>query len=235
MDSFKEKYGAASVAYRHSPSFESSRSALATWLRLGEIEAENTKCPEYDREAFMGCLTDIRASTESSDSEVYEHARELCLQAGVILLFVKPFSKVAISGASRWLSSQTPVIQLSARHKTNDHLWYSFFHEAAHILLHTNKLIFVDGIRGKSADADTEESDAESEADRWAQDFLVPRSDWDDFAGTFLGTAGEVRHFAAEQGIAPGIVVGRLQREGHLPWNRLNSLKHKLEWTEPQL
>ena len=234
VDAFEEKYGDASVAYRHSPSFRSSRPALAAWLRLGELEGERTECPEYDRETFLGSLGDIRTLTASQEQGIFERTRDLCLQAGVILLFIKPFPKVALSGASRWLLPHTPVIQLSARHMTDDHLWYSLFHEAAHILLHDNQLIFVDGIRGKSADEDTEESKAESEADEWAQDFLMPRSDWNTFAGTFSGNAGEVRHFATEQGIAPGIVVGRLQREGLLPWgSRLNGLKRKLVWTEP--
>ena len=226
------KYGEASVAYRHSPSFESSRPELATWLRLGEIEAEQTDCPEYDRKEFLTSLQNIRTLTASRETGRFERARNLCLQAGVVLLFVKPFPKVALSGLSRWLPPHKPVVQLSARHKTDDHLWYSLFHEAAHILLHDTDLIFVDGIRGKSADGETEESKAEAEADKWAQDFLVPRPVWNKFAGTFLGSAVEVREFADEQGIAPGIVVGRLQRDGLLDWSRLNSLKRRLVWTE---
>ena len=233
VDTFDEKYGEDSVAYRHSPRFKSTRLALATWLRLGEVEAERMECPDYDREAFLGSLQEIRTLTASEEQRVFQQTKDLCLQAGVVLLFIRPFPKVALSGASRWLPPHNPVIQLSARHKTDDHLWYSLFHEAAHILLHDNQLLFIDGIRGKSADEETKESKAESEADEWAQDFLVPRSEWNTFAGTFLGSAGEVRHFATEQGIAPSIIVGRLQREEHLPWNRLNGLKRKLEWTNP--
>ena len=39
-----------------------------------------------------------------------------------------------------------------------------------------------------------------------------------------------VQEFATQQGIAPGIVVGRLQHEGRIPWNRLNKLKVRLKW-----
>ena len=163
---------------------------------------------------------------------MFERTRDLCLQAGVVLLFVKPFPKVALSGASRWLPQNKPVIQLSARHKTDDHLWYSLFHEAAHIIRHDSGLIFIDGIRGKPADKESEESVAEAEADEWAQDFLIPRANWDKFTDTFLKSADEVKLFAKEQDIAPGIVVGRLQREKYLEWNRLNGLKRKLSWIE---
>jgi HTH-type transcriptional regulator/antitoxin HigA len=64
------------------------------------------------------------------------------------------------------------------------------------------------------------------------------------FAGNVLipaGYEGELRRltqyrlieaFAARLGIAPGIVVGRLQREGVVKYNQFNGLKQKLEWVE---
>ena len=42
----------------------------------------------------------------------------------------------------------------------------------------------------------------------------------------------EVRRIANKQSIAPGIVVGSLLHEWHLPWNRLNNLKVRSEWIE---
>ena len=44
------------------------------------------------------------------------------------------------------------MIQLSARHKSDDHLWFSFFHEAAHVLLHSKKSVFVDELNGGGTD-----------------------------------------------------------------------------------
>ena len=233
VGTFQEKYSAAAVAYRHSPSFESNRPALATWLRLGEIEAERTECADYSEAAFRQSLTQIRTLTADATGQNLKEAQRLCREAGVVLCFTKPFPGVALSGASRWLTPRKPVIQLSARHKTDDHLWFSLFHEAAHILLHSKKQVFIDATRGKSDCNEPEESEAESEADTWAQDFLIPRTEWDKFTGTFLGSTAEVRLFAEEQGVAPGIIVGRLQSEGHLPWSRLNGLKQKLVWAEP--
>ena len=50
------------------------------------------------------------------------------------------------------------MIQLSARHKSDDHLWFSFFHEAAHVLLHSKKSVFVDELNGDGADREEEVS-----------------------------------------------------------------------------
>ena len=46
------KYERMSVAYRHSPSFASDKTALATWLRLGELEAEQQECGDYNTARF---------------------------------------------------------------------------------------------------------------------------------------------------------------------------------------
>ena len=233
IGAFQDKYSATPVAYRHSPSFKSTPQALATWLRLGEIEAEQTECPDYNKETFTQSLMQIRTLTATNTNQVFAESKNLCRQSGVALCFTKPFPGVALSGAAWWRTPQNPIIQLSARHMTNDHLWFSLFHEAAHILLHDKSLLFIDPIRSQSANSEHEESEAESEADNWAQNFLIPHPQWDEFANSFRGDAAEVRQFAQQQGIAPGIIVGRLQREGHIGWDRLNGLKRKLKWTAP--
>ena len=232
IDAWQSKYNTASVAFRHSPSFKSAPQALATWLRLGEIEAEQTECPDYDQAAFEQALTQIRALTATTTGEMFTEAQNLCQQSGVALCFTKPFPRIALSGAAWWRTHQNPIIQLSARHMTNDHLWFSLFHEAAHILLHSNKQVFIDPIRSQSPDTECKESQEESEADNWAQNFLIPRPQWDNFANSFRGNPLQVRQFAEQQGIAPGIIVGRLQRQGLLPWDRLNNLKRKLKWPD---
>ncbi len=230
IEAWQSKHNATAVAYRHSPSFQSNPKSLATWLRLGEVKAEQAEIPDYSESAFRRALKSIRAISRNATGPIYREAQELCRQAGVYLSFVKPLEKVRLSGAAWWVSPRRPVILLSARYMSDDHVWFSLFHEAAHILLHSKRQVFLDAIRGKTDRNGEEESEAE--ADAWARNFLVPPSDWNKFAATFLGGEGPVKLFAEEQGIAPGIIVGRLQREGILGWNRLNSLKRKLAWTE---
>ena len=101
---------------------------------------------------------------------------------------------------------------LSLRYKTNDHLWFTFFHEAGHILLHSKKTQFVEGIECLDETSDRE-------ADTFASDTLIPLAQVRRLRavvqrGSVSATA--VRSLAKEIGIAPGIVVGRMQKEGWL-------------------
>ena len=233
IEAWQLNYSATSVAYRHSPSFNSDPKRLATWLRMGEVKAEQAEIPDYNESKFRQALRTIRSISNKASGPIFREAQELCRQAGVYLSFVKPLDQVRLSAAAWWVSPRRPVILLSARYMSDDHVWFSLFHEAAHILLHSKKQVFIDAIRGKADCNGVEESEAEAEADSWARNFLIPLPDWKRFSDSFLGGEGAVKLFAEEQGIAPGIIVGRLQREGLVPWrSRLNSLKHKLQWAE---
>lgn len=219
VDAWKTQYGNASVAYRHSPSFRSNEKVVATWLRLGEIEAEKQECASYNKGQFQKTVWRIRDLTCEPIDTALKQVEKLCNEAGVAFALVKPLKGMALSGAAWWLSPKKALIQLTARHKTDDHFWFSFFHEAAHIVLHSKREIFIDGDR----EGHTE---SEAQADKWASNMLISEAVWKQITQASSLSEQTVREFAKEQGIAPGIVVGRLQHEGFIPWNSpLNSLK----------
>ena len=212
------------VAYRHSPSFKSDQYALAAWLRIGEIEADMADIPAFNESAFRNVLRTVRESTSSTSKGMIAKAATRCAEAGVVLAIVKPIPGTALSGAAWWHNPRKPVIQLSGRHMRDDHLWFSLFHEAAHIIRHSKSEIFVHENKDKDV------GEIEEEANDWAADFLIPRRDWDRFTGFGIFTRSAVAQFANQQEIAPGIVVGRLQHERYLDWSQLNGLKRRLQW-----
>ena len=225
VDAWEQNHARAQVSYRHSPSFKSNQYALATWLRLGELKAERIECASYKEQVFKRALSSIRELTAAQSIEVLSDAEKLCAESGVALTIVKPLAKTALSGAARWLTPQKALIQLSARHMRDDHLWYSFFHEAAHIVLHGKRDVFVHEGNGNTTDED-------AEADEWAANFLIPNPVWCAFVASSTFSASSIRRFAKEQGLAPGIVVGRLQHEKKISWRSLNGLKVGLKWRE---
>jgi Zn-dependent peptidase ImmA (M78 family) len=129
-----------------------------------------------------------------------------------------------VSGAARWLTPSKALIQLSLRYKASDQLWFSFFHEAGHLLLHGKREFFLDlhDARAKKKE--------EEEANTFAGDVLIPRSAYRALLREGVPTKGRIVEFASDIGVSPDIVLGRLQHDRHLPFNRFNDLKRKLKW-----
>jgi addiction module HigA family antidote len=214
------------ASLRASAAHESSFPALTAWLRWGELVAGREEAPLFDAAAFRGQLPAIRSLTRQDPMAALEQAQEMCREAGVLVVLVPEFKETSLSGAARHLASRRALIQLSARHKTDDQLWFTFFHEAAHILEDR------DGDRVDPANpAERVEDEAERAADQFARETLVDPRAFAEFreAGSF-DEAEPIRRFAKEAGVSPGIVVGRLQREGLLSWSKLNDLKKRVRF-----
>jgi HTH-type transcriptional regulator/antitoxin HigA len=221
---WKETWGDIKVAYRKSVARAADEFALAAWLRRGEVLAQGVQCSPYDRDKFLSCLNDVRKLTVLAASEFQKRLVSVCADCGVVAAFVRELPKTA-SGATRWLSSNKALIQLSLRYKTDDQLWFTFFHEAAHILFHPKKRVFIEG-------GPTDEKE-EREANAFAAEILIPRERYKQFTSIHHGkpfSKLEIGAFAESLHIAPGIVVGRLQHDGLLPQSHCNELKRKLRW-----
>lgn len=215
-------FGQGAVAYRTSPSFEADPGALAAWLRVGQLEATRIRTRSFDRARFLEELDRIRQLTVEPP-EVFEPAVvERCAEAGVAVVFVPEFKGSRASGATRWLAPDKALMQLSLRYKSDDHLWFTFFHEAAHILFHKKREVFLEDRN--------HEGKMEDEANRWAGDFLIPPAKLAALLDEGRPTKASVQRFASELGIAPGIVVGRLQHDGVVPHRQMNDLKQRFEW-----
>ena len=210
------------VSFRKSATFEADSNALGAWLRAGVVRSGKIAAQDYDKRTFLLALREARSLTRE-EPEVFQAVIQAhCGAAGVAVVFVPQLPKSRVSGATRWLTPNKALIQLSLRYKTNDHLWFTFFHEAAHILLHGKRSIFLDTLR--------HEGQEEEEANRWAADFLVPPDRFTELQAWDVYRKAAIRDFAASIGIAPGIIVGRLQHEGLLPRSHCNDLKVRLEW-----
>jgi len=225
IDGWNNKYGEMNVAYRHSMSFESDEVALATWLRIGEIEADSQDCKDYDKGKFLKAAKNIRGLTRQPIEKNLNEIIKTCNEAGVAFVLTPALPKIALSGTARWLTPRKAIIQVTGRHKTNDHFWFSFFHEVAHILLHSKKAVFVEELENNAEELVS----LEVEANGWASKFLVPSKNWDELTKYSTYNEVAIKKFAREIGIAPGIVVGMLQHNKLIPWKRLNSLKQKIE------
>ncbi len=220
-DAWEKNWTASAAAYRRSPAFEASPHASAAWLRWGEIIAAGIDTAPFDAERFRAVLAEIREMTRRDFAMTRQRVIDLCASAGVALVITPEFKGTHLSGAARWLAPDKAIIQLSLRHKTDDHFWFSFFHEARHVL-DQKKADHLDADPSGSKPADDPN---EIEADRFARDTLIPPEHYAAFiaAGDFSEKA--IRDFAKKENVAPGVVVGRLQRDNHVDRSHFRPLK----------
>jgi HTH-type transcriptional regulator/antitoxin HigA len=210
------------LAFRQSMAHEVDHYALLAWLRIGEIEAQHIHCEPYDAAVFRKVLQEIRALSTGFSGRAVPKIQQLCASAGVALVFVPEIAGSRAWGVTQWNSADKAILQLSLRGKSDDQFWFTFFHEAAHILLHPKKEIYVE--------IDNEEDEHEAEANRFARDILIPPVEWRKVLTSRPRSAAHVRDWATRLGISPGILVGRLQHERLLPWTHLNGLKAKIHF-----
>ena len=203
-----------------------SPGALAVWLRKGELEAEAIDTADYDAKAFQAALLEIRGMTNQSPQEFVPEMTARCAASGVAFCIIPEFPKVGANGVARWLTDRKAMIQMNIRNKWADIFWFTFFHEAGHILKHrTQRRMLVDGL-----DDDPETAELEIEADQFARDFLIAPEDWNEFCALGNFTANAVREFAKAAGVAPFIIAGRLQKQRLVAYDRLTDLKLRYQW-----
>jgi HTH-type transcriptional regulator/antitoxin HigA len=227
-DEWRSYYASMEAAFRRTRTEQSDVGAISAWLRRGEVEAEKLNCPKFNKAKFESAVRAIRQLTLMPSEEFLPHMQQLCWNAGVVFFLVPAIPRAHTSGVARWLNPHKALIQLSLYGKTNDRFWFTFFHEAAHILLHGKKEIFLDEFDS----GEKLESQQEVEADQWAKEFLIPSKY--DVELTTLKSKQAVAEFAERLDIHPAIIVGRLQREGVIPMDWMNGFKESVRQTEPE-
>lgn len=223
---WKEQWLSPKVAYRTSPTFSKEPGATSAWLRRGEVLSQKIECRPFDSKAFREVIIELRDLTVKSQAEFQTEITQLCAQCGVAVVYVPGLPKAPISGASRWLTPNKALIQMSLRYGTDDHFWFTFFHEVAHILLHGKREVFIDD------DPDDVNDLKEHEANAFACDVLMPPKQLSEFIAHRKFDKKSVVSFANRIGIAPGIVVGKLQRHKLIDYDQLNDLKRRVTWIE---
>jgi len=216
---------AADVAFRTSPNFETTLGPLSAWLRQAELKASMMRCRGWNRDALAASLPDLRKLTLLREpAKFLPRMRALCAEAGVALVVLRAPPGCRASGAARFLSPDRAMVVLSFRYLAEDHLWFTFFHEVGHLLLHGAGSTFVD-IDAVATDG------REREANDFAATTLVPaprQAEMERLGARRIA----VMRFAASVGISPGIVVGQMQHRKLLGPDSLNFLKRRYAWED---
>lgn len=200
------------VAYRRKA--DGADAALWAWAQRAKVEARDAAVGPINIGLLEEKLPEIRSMTTRDPSEFCPELVRQLAECGIAIVFLPHLSRTGVHGAT-FYDGRKIVCAMTVRGKDADKFWFSLFHEFGHIVC-----------GHLSASHGTTESQ-EQEADAFSRNWLIPPEDMAKFeeAGNF--SKQDVLRFSEEVGIAPGIVVGRLQNDCKLRYNQLAGLKEK--------
>jgi addiction module HigA family antidote len=156
------------VAFRISLAEVKDPYAMSAWIRRGEILSDQDPMEKLGqptvRKNLKAALPEIIAFAAANkvrprgekritywtpEAEVVDDCmtglQALCRKIGIRVLFVQNFKSAPVHGMYRWYKD-VPLIQLHDRFEKRAAMWFTFFHELAHVLYHGKKGICLQNI-----------------------------------------------------------------------------------------
>ncbi len=200
--------------------------SLVSWLRVGELEAAKVATCPYDPVNARASMKILRLLTREKPTAFQPTLEKRLAEAGIALVLIPHFPKTHVNGATFWARPDKAVLMVTIRGGWADIFWFSLFHELGHILLHGRNRAFLE-----KETPDPAWKGKEKEADEFARDNLIPPGRWLEFVAADDFSSTRILSFADEVGIAPGIVVGRLQHDKLISFNR-HTHRVKYQWAK---
>ncbi len=213
----------SNLAFRKSSQFDARQNVVIAWQRMGELRVKSVRVPEYNKTKFEFVLqNNIKKLTRKNSPAVFiPKLLELCHDCGVRVSIQKAPRNCKTYGVTMFVD-ENPLIILSFRYLSDDQFWFTFFHEAGHIILHEKMLI---NFEGEEIVENSElRINQELEANIFAEEVLIPFN-LKKRLPLVNRNKRDIIHFAMEANISPGIVIGQLQHTNIIKKSYLNSYK----------
>lgn len=189
--------------------------AQIAWLYRVKQMATGILAKPYSKQALLAALPKLKALAVSPEGVA--QVPRILAECGIRFVVVETLPAAKIDGVCFWLNPNTPVIGLTLRFDRIDNFWFVLRHEIEHVLQgHGMSTVVLDaGLEGEKAGTGPDVSEEERQANRAAQDFLVPTHQMDAFIARKAPFFSErdLVGFAKIMRVHPGIVAGQLQRQ----------------------
>ena len=184
--------------------------ALRAWCwRVLGLANENPPQADYQSGTvtpeFMQEIAHLSVSEDGP-----RRAQERLAEQGIALVVERHLPRTHLDGAALRLRDGRPVIGLTLRYDRIDNFWFSLMHELAHIGLHMDNgedEPFIDDLSLHVTDP------LEKQADKQAQDALIPPKIWESNPVRERATVLAVYDLAQEVGVHPAVIAGRVRHE----------------------
>lgn len=208
IDGYERVYGQKLQAanYRMDSRGKHNNYAIAAWLRKGELQSFTLPVNTYSPILFKENLKKIKSIATSQPDDFFNRLQELCAEAGVKVVHTPCLPGATLHGSTHWVNDN-PIIQLSNRYARNDIFWFTFFHEAGHILKHGKKALFLEGL-----DYSPEAVEKEEEANEVAIEYMLNKQQEDVLRANFPLDKDSILVFSKRFNTHPAFIIGRFAR-----------------------
>lgn len=207
------------IACRRQAETEKADYALIAWAQKAKIEARNMTVSSIDIKKLEDELQNIRKMTMEQPQKFCLDLINVLAECGIAIVFLPHIGGSFLHGAT-FCDKKKIVVGMTVRGKDADKFWFSLFHELGHIIL------------GHIYQPNGTSEEDENQANDFARQKLIPDDVFKVFVAGKCYTKSSVKNFALKVGIDPGIVVGRLQKEGIIKFSWLNDLKTKYKLSQ---
>ena len=192
---------------------ESTTSSQLAWLyRVKQLAAEMI-VPQYSprrQKALLDRLKPLMISAQAS-----RKVPKILGDFGIRFVIVESLPSAKIDGVCIWLNEASPVIGMSLRFDRIDNFWFVLRHELEHVFReHGKSSVRVDSeLAGEKTKHSDDMPEEERIANLAASGFLIPKARMDALIARKdpVYTDQDLRGFAKNLGVHPGVAVGQLQ------------------------
>lgn len=198
---------------------------LYTWVKLCELITQNTIMDTpLNIEKLITEIPNIKKLMQEKDINIaIKKLTDIFASCGIVFKVVKNVQGAPVQGFIERHDNGNLILCLTIRNAFADIFWFSLFHEIAHI-------INGDITNTSLVDYDYSESEQEKEADLYARNVLINQADYEFFVSKGDFQINRIESFAKKQNVPIWIVIGRLQKEEHIPFNYFVNYKLRYKW-----
>lgn len=185
-------------------------------VQIATNKALKIDAPKFNKQKFEKAVSYALTLTEKHE-DFYPLIYKAFLDAGVIFVILPNLPGSKINGATKKIGDNI-MLMVNDRRLYADSFWFTLFHEIGHIM---------NGDYGISFERETGEQ--EDAADKYAQDTLILPDEYEEFVKRNEFSINAIRQFATQIDRDPGIVLGRLKKDGLVDYSdwKLKPLQHK--------
>lgn len=217
------------TAFRKSTTCKTNPYAMASWLKMCEVETDNIEVKEYNLQKLKTQLPQIKAlMMEYDPNDIICQLRSIFRECGVAFSVVRNLKGAPVQGLIKKVDNKIRLcITLRGAHA--DIFWFTLFHEIGHLFTLPKDNWRIDYQTNSEC---YDENKFEQAADKFANEYLISSEAYHNFVVERNFSEHKILEFSAMQKILPCILIGRLKHDGYLPYTAFNNLTKNYRWAD---